>query len=203
MAAQGVARGVQRVGIDDCEHLGQRAFAGQGQGLGNEGGAAFLLRLQQAADGGDETGRPDRRGAGGDGGRGVEDQLRGEALAGLPGVERVGFVRQQQGQFVGRVGVVEDDRRREVSQQRRHRPGVEAVEVELLHRFGEEQCFLGAGNHPAGGVEKRDAQRDQVGMVVAGAAHLTACSSACSGRCRRRNGLRRRRAACPAVRTSA
>jgi hypothetical protein len=106
---------VQGIRVDHRQRLGQCRFAGQGQRLGDEGGAAFGVGLQEMAGGIDEARRPAWRPAGRDGGRGVENQRRGEALAGFPGVERVGLVGEQQGQLFGGVGELEDDRRREVA----------------------------------------------------------------------------------------
>ena len=58
MAAQGVAGGVQGVGIDHVHLFGQCASPGRGQGFGDEGRTAPGLRLQQATGGIDEAGRP-------------------------------------------------------------------------------------------------------------------------------------------------
>jgi len=130
VAAQGVAGGVQRIRIHFVHGFGQRRFAGQGQGFGDEGGATFGLGQQQAAGGFDKAGWPGRRLAGGDGGRSLENQRRGEALAGFPGVERVAFVRQQQRELFRRVVEVEVDRRREIAQQGGRRLGSDGVEDE-------------------------------------------------------------------------
>ena len=127
------------------------------------------MGLQQAAGGIDKAGWPDRRLAGGDGGRSVENQRRGEALAGFPGVERVAFVRQQQRELFRRVVEVEVNRRREIAQQGGRRLGGDVVEDEGLRGGGQVQQALAAGDQLALFGEQRDADRDQVGCFVAGA----------------------------------
>ncbi|MPM85713.1 hypothetical protein SDC9_132794 [bioreactor metagenome] len=150
MAAQAVAGGVQGVRIDDLQLFGERRFAGQGERFGDEGGAALALRLQQAAAGGGEAFRPLRGAAGGDFGGGAEDQRRCQALAGFPGVERVGLEGQEQRQLFGRVVEFEIDRRREVAQQRGHRLVADVVEDEGLAVGGQLQGAFAAGDQFAG-----------------------------------------------------
>jgi hypothetical protein len=153
MPAQAVAGGVQGIRIDHIERFGQRRFAGQGEGFGDEGGTALGMGLQQSAGGSDEAFRPDWGLAGGNRSGGLEDQLRSQALAGFPGIERVAFVGQQKRQLFRRVGKIEYDRRREIAEQRRDGFGGDAVEVELLRVFAQEQRLFGAGDDLPGGIE--------------------------------------------------
>jgi hypothetical protein len=162
MPAQAVTGGVQCIGIDHRHQFGQCCFAGQGQRFGDEGGAALALRLQQLACGIDEAGRPDRFPAGGDGCGGIQDQLRCQRWSGFPGVERVGFVRQQHGELFRRVIEIEVNRCREVAQQRRDGFGVDVLEDEGLRCCAQLQQAFAVWQQAAIFGEQRDAERYQV-----------------------------------------
>ncbi len=135
MAAQGVARGVQgvRIRLRPCASASV-ASPGRVSASATKAAprSAWVCSRRRAASTklAGQTGARPR----GNGGRGVEDQRRGQALSGFPGVERVAFVGQQHGELLRRVGEVEDDRRREVAQQRGDRLGGDVVEDEGLRR---------------------------------------------------------------------
>ena len=105
-----------------------------------------------------------------------EHQLQRVALAGFPTHERVGVVGHEEAQIgVGRIAL-QDHRRREAAQQRRHRTLPDAGEDEALLGLGQLQDARGAAGHAfalqaqrqrlARGIEQADRDRDDERRLV-------------------------------------
>ncbi|EXI68804.1 MAG: hypothetical protein AW07_04302 [Candidatus Accumulibacter sp. SK-11] len=136
--AEAVARGMQRVRVDDRHLFGQRCLAGQRQDLCREGGVAVGIP-QDLPEGVGEACRPVGCAAGSGVGGAGEDQPAGEALARFPAIEGIAVVGEEEVQLVIAPVVIEDHRRRKTAQQRWHRGGRQALEDELLLVLGQRQ----------------------------------------------------------------
>ena len=90
--------------------------------------------------------------------------VRGQALAGLPAVERVGVVRELERKLLGRIAVFHDHRRREIAQQRGQRRFGHIFEDEGLLGFREVQHACGHGRGRCGLATQ--AQRQVAAVLV-------------------------------------
>ena len=91
-------------------------------------------------------------------------RLTRQALAGFPAVERVGVVGQQRQQLLVAVVELQDHRRAEAAQDRRHRLGLQAREAQGLACL--RQHVHAAGELAAVGAQQAQGDRDDEGQLV-------------------------------------
>ena len=168
LPAQMAACGMQGIRIDLLHALGQGALRGQGQCLGGEGRIAVGRRQNLGAGGDESCGQRRQRLAGLQRLGAAQEDVRGQALTGLPAIEGIAVMRHQVRQFGLAHRLLQQHRCGEIAQDGQHRRLAYVVEFEHLLGFGQRQQAGALGQQfLARRTDQADRHRDVQGHARA------------------------------------